>query len=96
MDAESEKEKNLDCMPHMTLVFSQRGCPNFVLMSKTRVGSIQPTGVTTMNLVALHQEDLRDTSENVGLEYLDLLVRYNILYETSAAYAGYNYCLYSH
>ena len=52
--------------------------------------------VTTMNLIALYDEDLHDAFEYVGLEYITFPVGYvghNILYETSAAYAGYGYGL---
>ena len=60
------------------------------------VGPITSAGVTTMHLVALYDEDLHDAFEYVGLEYLTFSVGYvgrNILYETSAAYAGYGYGL---
>ena len=49
-----------------------------------------------MNLVALYDEDLHDAFEYVGLEYITFPVGYvghNILYETSATYAGYGYGL---
>ncbi len=61
-----------------------------------QVGPITSAGVTTMNLVALYDEDLHDAFEHVGLEYITFPVGYvghNILYETSAAYAGYGYGL---
>ncbi len=61
-----------------------------------QVGPITCAGVTTMNLVALYDEDLHDAFEYVGLEYITFPVGYvghNILYETSAAYAGYGYGL---
>ena len=61
-----------------------------------RVGPITSAGVTTMNLVALYDEDLHDAFEYVGLEYITFPVGYvghNILYETSATYAGYGYGL---
>lgn len=61
-----------------------------------QVGPITSAGVTTMNLVALYDEDLHDAFEYVGLEYLTFPVGYvghNTLYETSAAYAGYGYGL---
>ena len=61
-----------------------------------QVGPITSAGVTTMNLVALYDEDLHDAFEYVGLEYITFPVGYvghNILYETSAAYAGYGYGL---
>lgn len=54
---------------------------------------IQSAGVTTPHLVALYQEDLQDAFEYVGLRYLKFPVRYDILYETSAAFAGYGYGL---
>ena len=61
-----------------------------------QLGPITSAGVTTMNLVALYDEDLHDAFEYVGLEYITFPVGYvghNILYETSAAYAGYGYGL---
>ena len=61
-----------------------------------KVGPITSAGVTTMNLVALYDEDLRNAFEYVGLEYITFPVGYvgrNIVYETSAAYAGYGYGL---
>ncbi|KAL8711274.1 MAG: hypothetical protein Q9225_007136 [Loekoesia sp. 1 TL-2023] len=61
-----------------------------------KVGPITSAGVTTMNLVALYDEDLHDAFEYVGLDYITFPVGYvghNILYETSAAYAGYGYGL---
>ena len=61
-----------------------------------QVGPITSAGVTTMNLVALYDEDLHDAFEYVGLEYITFPVGYvghNILYETNAAYAGYGYGL---
>lgn len=59
-----------------------------------RIGqSIEAAGVTTLNLAALYHEDLQDAFEYVGLRYLPFLVRYNVLYETSAAYAGHDYGL---
>ena len=62
-----------------------------------RIGRpIESAGVATLNLVALYQEDLRDAFEYVGLRYVAFPVRYDVLYETSAAYAGYGYGLCSH
>lgn len=61
-----------------------------------QVGLFMSAGVTTMNLVALYDEDLHDAFEHIGPEYLTYPVGYvghNILYETSAAYAGYGYGL---
>ncbi len=61
-----------------------------------QVGPITAAGVTTVNLVALYDEDLHDAFEYVGLEYITFPMGYvghNILYETSAAYAGYGYGL---
>jgi len=49
--------------------------------------------VATLNLAALYAEDLQDAFEYVGLRYLTFLVRYDVLYETSSAYAGYGYGL---
>lgn len=54
---------------------------------------IEEAGVTTLNLVALYPEDLHDAFEHVGLRYLPFPVRYDVLYETSAAYAGHKYGL---
>lgn len=61
-----------------------------------RVGPITTAAVTTMHLPALYDEDLHDAFEYVGLEYLTFPVGdvgHNILYETSAAFAGYGYGL---
>ena len=63
---------------------------------ENQVGPITSAGVTTMNLTALYDEDLHDAFEYVGLEYITFPVGYvghDILYETSAAYAGYGYGL---
>ena len=54
---------------------------------------VESAGVTTLNLVALYQEDLQDAFEYLGLRYLSFPVRYDVLYETNAAYAGYDYGL---
>ena len=54
---------------------------------------VESAGVATLNLVALYQEDLQDAFEYVGLRYLTFPVRYGVLYETSAAYAGYKFGL---
>lgn len=54
---------------------------------------IDSAGAATLNLVALYPEDLQDAFEYVGLRYLTFPVRYDVLYETSAAYAGYGYGL---
>ena len=61
-----------------------------------KVGPITTAGVTTMHLVALYDEDLHDAFEYVGLEYITFSVGdvgHNILYQTSAAYAGYGHGL---
>ncbi len=61
-----------------------------------RVGPITSAGVTTLHLVALYDEDLHDAFEHIGLEYLTFPVGWpghRILYETSAAYAGYGFGL---
>ena len=59
-----------------------------------RVGeSIESAAVATLNLVALYQEGLQDAFEYLGVNYLKIPVRYNTLYETSAAYAGYGFGL---
>jgi hypothetical protein len=61
-----------------------------------RVGPVMTAGVTTMHLAALYDEDLHDAFEYVGLKYITFpigAVGHNILYETSAAYAGYGYGL---
>lgn len=54
---------------------------------------IESAALTTLNLVALYQEDLQDAFEYVGLRYLNFPVRYDVSYETSTAYAGYGYGL---
>ena len=54
---------------------------------------VESAGVATLNLVALYPEDLQDAFEYVGLRYLTFPVRYGVLYETSAAYAGYKFGL---
>ena len=54
---------------------------------------VESAGVATLNLVALYHEDLQDAFEYVGLRYLTFPVRYDVLYETSAALAGYDYGL---
>ena len=54
---------------------------------------IESAGVTVPHLAALYQEDLQDAFDFVGLRYLGFPVRYDTLYETSAAYAGYGYGL---
>ena len=54
---------------------------------------IESAGVTSPHLVALYQEDLQDAFDHVGLRYLTFPVRYGLLYETSATYAGYDYGL---
>ena len=54
---------------------------------------IESAGVTAPHLVALYQEDLQDAFEYAGLRYLTFPVRYGVLYETSATYAGYGYGL---
>ncbi|KAL8793878.1 MAG: hypothetical protein Q9195_003497 [Heterodermia aff. obscurata] len=54
---------------------------------------IKSAGVTGPHLVALYQEDLQDAFDYVGLRYLAFPVRYDVLYETSATYAGYGYGL---
>lgn len=61
-----------------------------------QVGPITSAAVTSMNLIALYDEDLYDAFEYVGLKYITFPIGYvghNILYETSAAYAGYGYGL---
>ncbi len=63
-----------------------------------RVGPITSAGVTSLHLVALYDEDLHDAFEYIGLEYLTFPVGWpghRILYETSAAYAGYGFRLYA-
>ena len=60
------------------------------------VGPITTAAVTTMHLPALYDEDLHDAFEYVGLDYVTFPVGdvgHNILYETSAAFAGYGYGL---
>lgn len=53
--------------------------------------TISSVAASTLNLAALYKEDMLDAFEYVGLEYLSIPLRYDILYETSAAYAGYGY-----
>lgn len=52
---------------------------------------IDSAGVATLNLVALYPEDLQNPFEYLGLRYPTFLVRYDVLYEISAAYTGYRY-----
>ena len=54
---------------------------------------VEAAGVTTLNLIALYEEDLRDAFEYLNLRYLAFPLRYGISHETSAAYAGYGYGL---
>lgn len=54
---------------------------------------IESAGITMPHLIALYQEDLQDAFDYVGLRYLFFPIRYDVLYETSAAYAGYGYGL---
>jgi len=61
-----------------------------------RVGPTTSASVTTLHLVALYDEDLHDAFEYIGLEYLTFPIGWaghHILYETSAAYAGYGFGL---
>ena len=61
-----------------------------------RVGPITIAAVTTMHLPALYDEDLHDAFEFIGLKYITFPVGdvgHNILYETSAAFAGYGFGL---
>ena len=52
--------------------------------------SIESASVVILNILTLYQEDLQDAFEYVGLCYLAFPVRYDVLHETSAAYAGYD------
>ena len=54
---------------------------------------VQEAGMTTLDLIALYDEDLQDAFEYLRMRYLSFPVRYDVLYETSAAYAGYGYGL---
>lgn len=57
---------------------------------------IKVAAVTTMHLLALYDEDLHDAFQYLGLEYITFPigdVGHNILYQTSAAFAGYGYGL---
>lgn len=54
---------------------------------------IESAAMAVPNLIALYQEDLQDALEYVGLRYLPLSVKYDVLYETSAAYARYGFGL---
>lgn len=56
-------------------------------------GQIDSAAVIIINLAALYKEDILDAFEYVGLHYFDIPVRYDVLYETNAAYAGYGYGL---
>ena len=49
---------------------------------------IQAAAATVPHLIALYLEDLHDAFEYVGLQSLDMPVRYGLLRETSAASAG--------
>lgn len=63
---------------------------------EARVGPITSAGVTIPHLIALYNEDLHDAFEYLGLEYITFNVGYpghQILYQTSAAYAGYGFGL---
>ena len=51
---------------------------------------VTSASVTTIHLAALYREDLEDACEYLGLEYVPLPPRYDILYDTLAAYAGYD------
>ena len=64
-----------------------------ILVEEQTGEPIESAGVATLNLVALYDEDLQDAFEFVGLRYLTFPLRYDVLYETSAAYAGYGYGL---
>ena len=54
---------------------------------------IKAASVAIPHLPALYHEDLLDAFEYAGLEYLKIPVRYDMLYETNAAYAGYGFGL---
>ena len=54
---------------------------------------IKSAGITTLHLAALYREDLHDAAEYAGFESLDFPLPYDILYETSASYAGYGFGL---
>ena len=53
------------------------------------IPSIPSVGITISHLVAFYEEDLRDACEYAKIDCLAFPMRYNILYETSSAYAGY-------
>ena len=56
--------------------------------------SVSSAGISTLHLAALYPEDMRDACEYARLEYLNFPMLYKeLLYETSAAYAGYGYGL---
>lgn len=63
---------------------------------EARVGPVLSAGVTIPHLVAIYDEDLRDAFEYLGLQYTDFydgFPGHHMLYETSAAYAGYGFGL---
>lgn len=69
---------------------------NLRAAAEEQVGSIKSGAVTTMNLVALYDEDILDAFEFAGLEYIAFpvgSVGHNLVYETSAAFAGYGFGL---
>ena len=55
--------------------------------------SIDSAAATTPHLVALYFEDIFDAFEYLGLQYLQMPIRYGPLRHTSAAYAGYGFGL---
>ena len=57
------------------------------------IPSIPSVGITTPHLVALYEEDLRDACEYAEMDCRAFPMRYEILYETSSAYAGYGFGL---
>lgn len=67
------------------------GLPSQVETSIDR--SFQAAGVTMLNLIALYNEDHQDAFEYLHIDHFSFPVRYDVLYKTSAAYAGYDYGL---
>ena len=69
--------------------------PDLCAAVEEKVGPIIVAAVT-MHLIALYDEDLHDAFEHIGLKYITFPVGdvgHNILYETSAAFAGYGHGL---
>ena len=64
--------------------------------AESRLGHRIYSAATTMpHLIALYLEDIRDVFKYLGLRYLAMPVRYGRLHQTSTAYAGYGFGLWS-